>query len=126
MNREERQIQIALFNWAHLREWEYPELELMYHTPNGERRDARTGAILKAMGVKRGVPDVCLPVKRGEFGALYIELKADKGRLSDAQKKYINGLESAGNCVRVCRSWNEAAEIIEKYLKGEIVNAVGI
>ena len=37
-------------------------------------------AILKTMGVKKGVPDLCLPVPRGTCHGLYIEMKALDGK----------------------------------------------
>src|SRR5574343_479576 len=56
-----------------------PELKWLHHIPNGGSRgnDVRSqqirGAQLKAQGVKSGVSDVFLPVKRGQFSGLYIE-----------------------------------------------------
>mgnify|MGYP004433785991 CR=1 FL=1 len=40
-----------------------------------KQRDARTAANLKRQGVKAGVPDLHLPVARGGYNGLYIELK---------------------------------------------------
>lgn len=44
--------QETLFNWAQYQYARYPELELLYHIPNGGKRDARTAANLKRQGVK--------------------------------------------------------------------------
>ena len=57
----------------------YPELALLYHIPN-EREDKIQTAILKSMGVKKGVPDLHLPIPSGEFHSLYIEMKALDGK----------------------------------------------
>ena len=57
--------QETLFNWAQYQYARYPELELLYHIPNGGKRDARTAANLKRQGVKAGVPDLHLPVALG-------------------------------------------------------------
>ena len=54
--------QAAIFEWAEYEKRKYPELELLYHVPNGGKRDAKTAAILKRCGVKAGVPDLVLPV----------------------------------------------------------------
>ena len=43
--------QETLFNWAQYQYARYPELELLYHIPNGGKRDARTAANLKRQGV---------------------------------------------------------------------------
>ena len=76
---EEDAEQQALFEWAAYQKCKYPELECMYHIPNEGKRSPQTGAKLKRMGLSPGVPDICLPVARGGYSALYIELKRTKG-----------------------------------------------
>ncbi len=59
---------------------------LWWHTPNGEIRDPRAAAKLKAMGVRPGVPDLLLV---GPDGLLrFLELKASGGRLSEEQETF--------------------------------------
>ena len=116
MTHEEQQQQTALFNWAQIMEHQIPELALMYHIPNEGQRSKVSGAILKSMGLKKGIPDVCLPVSHGRYGALYIEMKAEHGVVSREQKAMMAALEEGGNKCVVCRSWTEAKEEIEKYL----------
>ena len=60
----ETEEQQYLFEWARLAACKWPELALLYHIPNEGKRTAITGARLKSMGLKSGVPDVCLPVAR--------------------------------------------------------------
>ena len=67
----ESEEQICLFQWAQYQSGRYPELELMYHIPNGGSRNKYEAANLKLQGVKAGVPDICLPVARGKFHGLY-------------------------------------------------------
>lgn len=50
--------QEALFSWAAYRTGLMPELQYMYHVPNGGKRDKATAAVLKRQGVKAGVPDI--------------------------------------------------------------------
>ena len=93
----------------------------MYHIPNGGRRDAITGARLKAEGVVAGVPDIFLAVPRQGFHGLYVELKRQKGgSLESSQEDIIARLRQAGYRVEVCMGWWEAREAIENYLTGEI------
>ena len=114
----EAQEQRALFEWARLQSGKYPELALMYHIPNGGRRNAKEAAMLKAEGVKPGVPDICLPVSRSIYHGLYIELKRKRGgKTSDAQKEWINGLKAQGYAALVCRGWEDAKDSIIEYLK---------
>ena len=112
----EAQEQRALFKWAGLAEQKYPELRLLHHIPNGGKREARTAINLKREGVKAGVPDICLPVARGEYHGLYIELKAGKNKTSSKQEEWIKLLIEQGYYVKVCYGWLEAREVIESYL----------
>lgn len=117
----EAQEQEALFRWAQYSRAKYPELDMLFHIPNGGSRNPVEAAHLKAQGVKPGVPDICLPVPSGRFTALYIELKRrQNGRVSDAQRGWIAALNRVGCQAVVCKGWDEAREVIEQYLGGRI------
>lgn len=88
--------QEALFSWAGYQLGRMPELEYMYHVPNGGKRDAATATALKRQGVKAGVPDIHLPVARGEYHGLYIELKAGKNTTTAKQKGWLRFLRQQG------------------------------
>ena len=114
----ENQEQAALFEWAEAASGKYPELRLLHSIPNGGLRDARTAVTLQRTGVKPGVPDICLPVPRGGYGALYIELKRVKGGVMSAnQRIWLNLLNANGNRAVVCRGWLEARDTILNYLE---------
>lgn len=116
--REEAE-QIALMQWAQLRQGKWPELKLLYHIPNEGKRTRSTGGRLVAAGLKRGLPDNHLPVARGGYIGLYIELKrADKrlSRVSAEQRKWMEQLSSAGHRCVVAYGWEEAAREIEAYM----------
>lgn len=108
--------QIYLFRWALYQEGKYPELELMHHIPNGGKRDISTAKRLKAEGVKAGVPDICLPVPRGKFHGLYIELKAGDNKTTENQDKWLKKLSKQGYCTAVSYGWEEASKVIVTYL----------
>lgn len=95
----------------------HPELRLLYHVPNGGRRDAREARQLQLMGVKAGVPDLCLPVARGGRHGLYIELKTDSGRTSGAQDRWLEDLREQGYAACVCHGWADAARTLSLYLQ---------
>jgi hypothetical protein len=59
---------------------------LWWHTPNGERRDVQTGARLKRMGVKPGVPDFLLISPYGSVR--FLELKRIGETLSETQEEF--------------------------------------
>ena len=83
--------QEALFSWAAYRTGLMPELQYMYHVPNGGKRDAATAVALKRQGVKAGVPDIMLPAARAGYHGLYIELKAGENTTTKKQ----NGLNGS-------------------------------
>lgn len=116
----EAQEQITLFSWAAVQA--IPELALLYHIPNGGSRHKAEAARLRAEGVRSGVPDLCLPVPRGGFHGLYIELKRLRGgRLSEQQRAWLDALGKQGYAVAVCKGWEEAAETIQRYLEGKSI-----
>lgn len=108
--------QEALFSWAAYNMQRMPELEYMHHVPNGGKRDKATAIALKRQGVKAGVPDIHLPVPRGEYHGLYIELKAGKNTTTAKQREWLEFLRQQGYYTAVCYGWQIAAELIEKYL----------
>lgn len=93
-----------------------PELLEYYAIPNGGKRDKITAAKLKAEGVIPGTPDTHLPIARGNYHSLYIEMKNEKGKLSDEQKERFPRLQANGNKVTVCHSWQEAVTELMQYL----------
>lgn len=121
----EHQIQRALIKWRDARVKSEPRLRNLFAIPNGGARDAVTGARLKAEGVRAGVPDLFLAwhieryhmVGKEIIHGLFIELKTPRGRLSQPQKECIEDLEDAGYTVAVCRSTQEAIDVIEEYLR---------
>lgn len=110
--------QEALFRWAAFVRGRFPEIDLLYHIPNGGSRNRIEAANLKRQGVKAGVPDLCLPVARGAFHGLYIEMKAGKNTTTEKQDGWISALRVQGYAAEVCYGWERAAEVITKYFEG--------
>ena len=118
----EAQEQKALFTWAELSLGKYPDLKWMYHIPNEGKRSKSNGAELVRQGLKKGVPDICLPVPRGKYHGLYIEMKRVGETLRDDQKKWMQALAKNGYCCYTGdKGWEDAAKAIVLYLnlKGE-------
>lgn len=112
--------QRIIFQWAAMETAACPELGLLYAIPNGGKRAIKTAIALKAQGVKSGVPDMCLPVSRGGYHGLYIELKRQKGgTVSETQKSWITALAEQGYKAVVCRGAEEAIKVIKEYLNNE-------
>lgn len=75
----------------------------------GFRVPAQVGARLKSMGLRPGVPDLMI-VHDGR--ALFVELKARRGVLSDQQRDCITSLRGAGASVAICRSIDDVARAL--------------
>lgn len=123
------------------------ELKWFHAIANGGSRgdDAKSrgirGAMLKAEGVKRGIPDTFLPVplwgivgnvgsingvptaKSILYAGLYIEMKREasegrrKGTTSDEQEEAIAWLRHSGYAVSVCFTWDAAAKELQSYIE---------
>lgn len=112
--------QRALFGWLNYVSFKglVPLAGMCYAVPNGGKRDPATAARLKAEGVKAGVPDVVYPVPRSTYASLYMELKVDKGRASDAQEWWHQQLRACGHAVAVCWGWQAARRCFLQYDAG--------
>ncbi len=115
----EHQEQAALVTWARMTAPRLPELELLHAIPNGGWRHPATGKKLNAEGLKRGVPDLCLPVARHGYHGLYIEMKSQKGRVRKEQKWWLDELNDQGYLALACRGFDQAVDVITEYLTGE-------
>jgi hypothetical protein len=113
----EHDEQVALFRWAEMQSGGIPELALLFAIPNGGDRHPAVAAKLKAEGVKKGVPDICLPVARRGYHALYIEMKAPGGRVKPEQREWHIKLQGCENRVEVCIGWESAKDVLLDYLK---------
>jgi hypothetical protein len=87
------------------------------HPPNGGVRDPRTAAKLRWQGVVPGVPDLLIFEPWADLGAsgvgIALELKSRKGRLSEAQRGWLEWLKSIGWLVGAPRTFDEARAIID-------------
>jgi hypothetical protein len=81
-----------------------------FAVPNGGLRSKREAARMQSLGTIAGVPDICVVVA-GE--AKFLELKTEKGRLSDKQIATRDRLEAAGAQVAVTYGLDEALEALE-------------
>ncbi|WP_144654671.1 VRR-NUC domain-containing protein [Achromobacter dolens] len=119
-------IQAQVITWAKRQVKAYPELARLFHVPNGGQRHAAVAAKLQGQGVKPGVPDLCLPVPRFGCHGLWIEMKTQEGRVSVHQKDWIAYLRKAGYRVEICRSFDEAREVLLGYLDPKVTCSPGI
>ena len=85
---------------------------LVWHTPNGHKRSKREAAELKRMGVLPGVFDIAILRNDGLF---FLEVKANRGVLSDAQEAFGVALDAAGVPWMVVRSIDDARRALSLF-----------
>jgi hypothetical protein len=115
----ERVEQDALFQWAAVMTPKEPRLRLLNASLNGVRLSLHQAILAKKSGMKKGFPDISLPVAAHGWNGLYIELKRKDGVKSDVskeQRQWLTDLEEQGYQAVVCFGWESAAWVIEEYL----------
>ena len=116
----ESDLQEAIFAWANTQEKKHPVLKWLHAVPNGGYRSGREAVGLKRQGVKPGVLDLHLPVARGVYHGLMIELKRPGGKCAKPrpeQAEYIEFLTCQGYCARISNDFEEVKTIILEYLE---------
>lgn len=109
--------QATLMNWAAMKEWKWPELRLLFHVPNEGKRSKSTGGRMVKEGLKKGVPDIMLPVPRNGYAGMFIEMKRQReARVSEEQKQWLADLAEQGYAVAICYGWEAASECLTAYM----------
>jgi hypothetical protein len=115
----EHEEQVALMRVVEMHQGRWPELGMLFAIPNGSERNVIVGRKLKAEGVKKGVPDLCLCLPRGGYHGLFIELKRQKkSRISPEQVQWIAALRGQGYRAEICLGAAAAWEVIQEYVRG--------
>ena len=115
MKQTEHDSQVILVRWFDL---QYPKYAgRLYAVPNGGARHPAVAAKLKAEGVRRGIPDLHLPIRTPFFSGLVIEMKAETGRMTVEQADWIDFFSSQGFAAVVCKSLSSAQETIKSYIR---------
>lgn len=90
MQRPEQAIQRAIVGFIRM---QYPRA-IVFHIPNGGWRSEREAWQLKKIGTTAGVYDLCVLWAAGKVG--FLEVKSDKGRLSQSQNEFRENLDACG------------------------------
>lgn len=111
---EESKLQRAIMKWANLAAKTDPRLETLYAIPNGAHVTTINRMRLVSEGLKKGMPDLCLPVRSrdGQYSNLFLEVKVKNSKPTEVQKECHKLLEAHGNRVVVVRSLDEAIEYL--------------
>ena len=108
----EDQFQAACFLWAYNT---YPQLrKLLFHVPNGGKRNAMEANKMKAMGVTAGIPDLVLYWQGQLYG---FELKVGRNTTSDEQDEAIQRWTEHGAVCYVIREKEVFQSLINKIVQ---------
>jgi hypothetical protein len=109
--------QAKVVKWSHKRAVRalMPDLEWLYHCPNGGQRSKLAGAQMTALGTKKGIPDLQLPGPVGKYAGLVIEMKVGDGKETKEQRKWLDRFQDIGWRVHTCYSAEEARRDICLY-----------
>ena len=120
--RSEYDEQVAVFQWAALHENQYPDLFLLTGSIMGGTK-ILPGILNKMQkaGMKKGKPDIHLPIARGGYIGLWIELKRRGGPgPSDDQIRWLIRLGQAGHLAVCCKGSDAAIRVILQYVSGKL------
>lgn len=122
-------MQSAVFTWARMPMVvkQYPALELLEGSLNGVRLTPAQAGKAKAAGMLKGAHDIRLPVARGGFIGLSIELKYGKNKPSDEQIAYGEALQRAGwKVLYVWDDWLAVKSAVIDYLEMDWLDERGL
>lgn len=109
----EDQEQAEVIRWANGRPWGQFLLHIANETVGGRNRVLRN----KALGVRKGVPDLLLPIPMHGHHGLWVEMKrSNGGRVSREQMAWVEALNAMGHRAVVCRGAKEAIAEISRYM----------
>ena len=89
------------------------------HIPNEGKRSVSYAAQMKRAGLRKGFPDLFVPLAREGYHGLFIELKYGRGKTSPDQEEWLEFLNANSYRAVVCRGFEEAAREICRYAKNE-------
>jgi hypothetical protein len=96
---------------------------LKHHSPNEGMHKPHYRKKQSRLGMLAGWPDIEIFVQRHWFhddvrwAPIFIELKSEKGRLSDKQKEVLQMLDEVGCYTMVCRSVLEVQDFLNGLIK---------
>lgn len=111
VRRSETDEQITVVDWC--KAMRIP----VAHIPNEGKRSTQYGAMMKRMGLRKGFPDLFVPMPRGGFHGLFVEMKAKGGKTTKEQEEWLSLLNANGYAVCVAVGANEGIEKIKRYVR---------
>lgn len=103
---EEQNLQMQMVTFI---EWKYKEL-FVFAVRNEGKRSRWEQSIIKKMGLKSGVSDL---VVFGKSKVLFLEVKTEKGKMSNEQKEFEKICQDKGMIYQVCRDLDCLSQTIK-------------
>lgn len=114
----EDQDQINFTSWF---DYQYPHFSPLYfHVVNESMLPVQGRVKAKKKGLKKGVSDIIILLKRGEYSGLIIELKRrdkSKSRVTKEQMDFLYEVDEQGFFCAVCYGFEQAKKCVQEYLK---------
>lgn len=111
----EHKLQCACIRWWDL---QYSQIHfLLFHIPNGGRRNVVEAAIFQRMGVRRGVCDLFLSIPAEGYHGMYIEIKFGKGKETAEQVKFATKVRELSYHHAVCDSVEMFIQQVSIYMQ---------
>lgn len=118
--------QETIVAWAKDNAHEIPELSLLYAVNLGSGGGSLISATLLRAGYQKHAPALCLPIARGGYIGLYIEMQYEQHEFLDLQNtaaqerlSYISMLEEQGHLVIINSIALMTCSMLRSYLKGK-------
>ena len=108
----EAQLQYICVKWFR---YQYPKI-LIFAIPNGGSRNIIEASNLKRQGVLPGVPDLFIPLAKGNYYGMFIEMKFGDNKLTEHQRIIMSELLKKYYYATVCRSFDSFKETVENYI----------
>lgn len=90
--------------------------DFIFHVAGERVCSPQAGTFLKRKGTKAGISDILILKPSNGFHGGAIELKVKGGKVSPAQKLFLDVMELNGYLTKVCWSSDEAIDTICAYL----------
>ena len=103
---------IIIFDWIRKQKLH----KVAFHIANERKTTPQGGALLRRMGVLAGVSDIFLARAKNGFHGLFLEIKADGGKLSPNQIEFLKSMDTEGYDTDTCVGHKAAIQRISEYL----------
>lgn len=117
----EHDNQSAYFKILDLNIRQHPELTFIFAIPNAAKRSPQVIREMLDEGLKKGVPDICIPISRHGHGAAWIENKFGDNKMSPDQLRFRDFLIEQGYAFKTCYTLDNQLDFTEWYLGIELI-----